>query len=81
MGYDYHDGEFMRIIYAMYLDVLVYYHKFKTVQGRVIDNEVAEQKPVRQKSATKRGRVTKMFKTKKPFNTMPYLQEMTGKVQ
>ncbi|KAF5757198.1 putative transcription factor interactor and regulator CCHC(Zn) family [Helianthus annuus] len=31
MGYEYHDGEFMRIIYAMYLDVLVYYHKFKAV--------------------------------------------------
>ncbi|MFS7952933.1 putative transcription factor & chromatin remodeling ARID family [Helianthus anomalus] len=25
MGYEYHDGEFMRIIYAMNLDVLVYY--------------------------------------------------------
>ncbi|KAJ0703114.1 putative transcription factor & chromatin remodeling ARID family [Helianthus annuus] len=28
MGYEYHDGEFMRIIYAMYLDVLVYYYRF-----------------------------------------------------
>ncbi|KAM0057371.1 putative transcription factor & chromatin remodeling ARID family [Helianthus debilis subsp. tardiflorus] len=26
MGYGYHDGEFVRIIYAMYLDVLVYYY-------------------------------------------------------
>ncbi|MFS7888340.1 putative transcription factor & chromatin remodeling ARID family [Helianthus anomalus] len=42
MGYEYHDGEFMRIIYAMYLDVLVYYHKFKGVQERVIDKEVVE---------------------------------------
>ncbi|KAF5818920.1 putative transcription factor & chromatin remodeling ARID family [Helianthus annuus] len=40
MGFEYHDGEFMRIIYAMYLDVLIYYYKFKTVQGRVIDKEV-----------------------------------------
>ncbi|KAL9994765.1 hypothetical protein Hdeb2414_s0875g00956611 [Helianthus debilis subsp. tardiflorus] len=43
MGYEYDDGEFMRIMYAMYLDVLVYYYKFKTVQGRVIDKEVVEQ--------------------------------------
>ncbi|KAM0046603.1 putative transcription factor & chromatin remodeling ARID family [Helianthus debilis subsp. tardiflorus] len=40
MGYEYHNGEFMRITYAMYLDVLVYYYKFKTVQERVIDKEV-----------------------------------------
>ncbi|MFS7944728.1 putative transcription factor & chromatin remodeling ARID family [Helianthus anomalus] len=43
MGYEYHDGEFMRIIYAMYLDVLVYYYKFKTVQGIVIDKEVIKE--------------------------------------
>ncbi|KAJ0435320.1 putative transcription factor & chromatin remodeling ARID family [Helianthus annuus] len=42
-GYEYHDGEFMRIKCTMYLDVLVYYYKFKTVQGRVIDKEVVEQ--------------------------------------
>ncbi|MFS8000237.1 putative transcription factor & chromatin remodeling ARID family [Helianthus anomalus] len=27
MGYEYQDGEFMRIIYAMYLDVLIYYYR------------------------------------------------------
>ncbi|KAJ0605134.1 putative transcription factor & chromatin remodeling ARID family [Helianthus annuus] len=43
MGFEYHDGEFMRIIYAMYLDVLIYYYKFKTVQGRVIDKEVIKE--------------------------------------
>ncbi|KAJ0672864.1 putative transcription factor & chromatin remodeling ARID family [Helianthus annuus] len=43
IGYEYHDGEFIRIMHAMYLDVLVYYYKFKTVQGRVIDKEVLEQ--------------------------------------
>ncbi|MFS8029059.1 putative transcription factor & chromatin remodeling ARID family [Helianthus anomalus] len=42
MGYEYHDGEFMRIIYAMYLDVLVYYHKFKAVHEKVIDKEAVE---------------------------------------
>ncbi|MFS7952947.1 putative transcription factor & chromatin remodeling ARID family [Helianthus anomalus] len=43
MGYEYHDGEFMRIIYAMYLDVLVYYYKFKMVQGRATDKEVIKE--------------------------------------
>ncbi|KAF5823421.1 putative transcription factor & chromatin remodeling ARID family [Helianthus annuus] len=27
MGFDYNEGEYMRLIYAMYLDVLVYYYK------------------------------------------------------
>ncbi|MFS7946679.1 putative transcription factor & chromatin remodeling ARID family [Helianthus anomalus] len=40
LGYEYHDGEFMRIIYAMYLDVLVYYYRFKVVQEKVIDKEM-----------------------------------------
>ncbi|KAJ0794603.1 putative transcription factor interactor and regulator CCHC(Zn) family [Helianthus annuus] len=31
MGHDYEDGEYMRIVYAMYLDVLIYYYKFKPV--------------------------------------------------
>ncbi|MFS7912210.1 putative transcription factor & chromatin remodeling ARID family [Helianthus anomalus] len=43
MGYEYHDGEFMRIMYTMYLNVLVYYYKFKAVQKRVFDKEVVEQ--------------------------------------
>ncbi|KAF5762575.1 putative transcription factor & chromatin remodeling ARID family [Helianthus annuus] len=42
MGYDYDDGELLRIMYAMYLDVLVYYYKFKTVQGKVIEKEMVE---------------------------------------
>ncbi|KAM0009000.1 putative transcription factor & chromatin remodeling ARID family [Helianthus debilis subsp. tardiflorus] len=41
MGYEYHDGEFMRIIYVMYHDVMIYYYKFKMVQGRAPDKEVA----------------------------------------
>ncbi|KAJ0804713.1 putative transcription factor & chromatin remodeling ARID family [Helianthus annuus] len=33
MGHDYEDGEYMRIVYAMYLDVIIYYlssNRFKT---------------------------------------------------
>ncbi|KAM0002055.1 putative transcription factor & chromatin remodeling ARID family [Helianthus debilis subsp. tardiflorus] len=43
LRYEYHDGEFMRIIYAMYLDVLVYYYRFKTVQEKVIDKEMIKE--------------------------------------
>ncbi|KAJ0854249.1 putative protein kinase RLK-Pelle-L-LEC family [Helianthus annuus] len=38
-GFEYEDGEYMRLIYAMYLDVLVYYYKFKTTQERAIGKE------------------------------------------
>ncbi|KAJ0577509.1 putative transcription factor & chromatin remodeling ARID family [Helianthus annuus] len=40
LGFDYEDGDYMRVIYAMYLDILEYYYKFKTVQGKVHDKEV-----------------------------------------
>ncbi|KAJ0693746.1 putative transcription factor & chromatin remodeling ARID family [Helianthus annuus] len=39
MGYDYGDGELMRIMYAMYLDVLVYYYEFKSTQQKVMEKE------------------------------------------
>ncbi|KAJ0668096.1 putative transcription factor & chromatin remodeling ARID family [Helianthus annuus] len=38
-GFEYEDGEYMRLIYAMYLDVLVYYYKFKVTQERAIGKE------------------------------------------
>ncbi|KAJ0772309.1 putative transcription factor & chromatin remodeling ARID family [Helianthus annuus] len=44
LGYDYQDGEYMRIIYAMYLDVLAYYYRFKVVQEKVYDKEVVKEK-------------------------------------
>ncbi|KAF5756129.1 putative transcription factor interactor and regulator CCHC(Zn) family [Helianthus annuus] len=43
MGYEYDVGELMRTLYAMYLNMLVYYYKFKAVQGKVIDKEMVEQ--------------------------------------
>ncbi|MFS8020034.1 hypothetical protein Hanom_Chr15g01410821 [Helianthus anomalus] len=45
MGYEYDVGELMRTLYAMYLDILVYYYKFKVVQGKAnaIDKEIVEQ--------------------------------------
>ncbi|KAJ0881998.1 putative transcription factor interactor and regulator CCHC(Zn) family [Helianthus annuus] len=35
LGFGYEDGDYMRIVYAMYLDVLEYYYKFKAVQYKV----------------------------------------------
>ncbi|KAJ0540805.1 putative transcription factor & chromatin remodeling ARID family [Helianthus annuus] len=46
IGFEYSDGELMRLMYAMYLDVLVYYHKFKTIQSNVQDKEITEEKDV-----------------------------------
>ncbi|KAJ0773755.1 putative transcription factor & chromatin remodeling ARID family [Helianthus annuus] len=44
MGFEYSDGELMRLMYAMYLDVLIYYHKFKIIQSNVYDKEVTEER-------------------------------------
>ncbi|KAJ0923511.1 putative transcription factor interactor and regulator CCHC(Zn) family [Helianthus annuus] len=43
LGFEYQDGDFIRIIYAMYLDVLVFYYKFKSVQKKAQDKEMLEQ--------------------------------------
>ncbi|KAM0047428.1 putative transcription factor interactor and regulator CCHC(Zn) family [Helianthus debilis subsp. tardiflorus] len=40
LGFDYEDGDYMRVIYAMYLDILEYYYKLKTIQGNVQDKKV-----------------------------------------
>ncbi|MFS7901104.1 putative transcription factor & chromatin remodeling ARID family [Helianthus anomalus] len=42
MGLDYNDAELMRLMYAMYLDVLVYYYKIKCIQGTAEEKEVGE---------------------------------------
>ncbi|MFS7984610.1 putative transcription factor & chromatin remodeling ARID family [Helianthus anomalus] len=39
IGFEYDDGEYMRLIYAMYLDVLVYYYKYKTTQEKALEKE------------------------------------------
>ncbi|KAJ0747617.1 putative transcription factor interactor and regulator CCHC(Zn) family [Helianthus annuus] len=44
MGYEYQDGEYMRIIYAMYLDVLVYYYRFKDIQEKAHDKEMMKER-------------------------------------
>ncbi|KAJ0636686.1 putative transcription factor & chromatin remodeling ARID family [Helianthus annuus] len=43
LGFEYQDGDFMRIVYAMYLDVLIYYYRFKSIQERVYDKEVTKE--------------------------------------
>ncbi|MFS7966936.1 putative transcription factor & chromatin remodeling ARID family [Helianthus anomalus] len=39
MGHDYGDRDYMRILYAIYLDVLIYYYKFKSIQGDVREGQ------------------------------------------
>ncbi|KAJ0815009.1 putative transcription factor & chromatin remodeling ARID family [Helianthus annuus] len=39
IGFEYEDGEYMRLICAMYLDVLVYYYKFKMTQEKALEKE------------------------------------------
>ncbi|KAJ0551011.1 putative transcription factor & chromatin remodeling ARID family [Helianthus annuus] len=39
MGHDYGDGDYMRILYAMYLDVIIYYYNFKSLQGDVREGQ------------------------------------------
>ncbi|MFS8024397.1 putative transcription factor & chromatin remodeling ARID family [Helianthus anomalus] len=42
MGLDYDDGELMRLMYAMYLDVLVYNNKIKSTQQAAAEKEIKE---------------------------------------
>ncbi|MFS7956763.1 putative transcription factor & chromatin remodeling ARID family [Helianthus anomalus] len=42
MGLDYKDVELMRLMYAMYLDVLVYYYKIKSTQQVAAEKEINE---------------------------------------
>ncbi|KAJ0528166.1 putative transcription factor interactor and regulator CCHC(Zn) family [Helianthus annuus] len=39
IGFEYDEGEYMRLIYAMYLDVLIYYYKYKSTQEKVLEKE------------------------------------------
>ncbi|KAJ0912012.1 putative transcription factor & chromatin remodeling ARID family [Helianthus annuus] len=39
LGFDYEDGDYMRVTDAMYLDILEYYYSFQAVQKRVQDKE------------------------------------------
>ncbi|KAJ0673833.1 hypothetical protein HanLR1_Chr12g0433341 [Helianthus annuus] len=55
MGFEYTDEELMRLMYAMYLDVLVYYHKFKIIQTNVHDKEVTEEKEMLTSKMDPRG--------------------------
>ncbi|MFS7954968.1 putative transcription factor & chromatin remodeling ARID family [Helianthus anomalus] len=52
IGFDYNEGEYMGLIYATYLDVLVYYYKYKTTQQMVRKKEVVKSvvEPRRSKS-------------------------------
>ncbi|KAJ0790282.1 putative transcription factor interactor and regulator CCHC(Zn) family [Helianthus annuus] len=55
MGFEYAEGELMRLVYTMYLDVLVYYYKFKSIQSNVQDKKVTEEETMLERSANPRG--------------------------
>ncbi|KAM0030798.1 putative transcription factor & chromatin remodeling ARID family [Helianthus debilis subsp. tardiflorus] len=55
MGFEYGDGELMRLVYTMYLDVLVYYYKFKSTQSNVQDKGVTEEETMLGKNADPRS--------------------------
>ncbi|MFS7951823.1 hypothetical protein Hanom_Chr07g00599741 [Helianthus anomalus] len=42
MCHNYENGEYMRIVYATYLDVIIYYYKFKLEQGNVREEQSQE---------------------------------------
>ncbi|KAJ0603885.1 putative transcription factor interactor and regulator CCHC(Zn) family [Helianthus annuus] len=42
LGFEYQDGDFIRVIYVMYLDVLIYYYKFKVTEEKVQIKEMME---------------------------------------
>ncbi|KAF5823957.1 putative transcription factor & chromatin remodeling ARID family [Helianthus annuus] len=39
IGFDYSEGEYMSLLYAMYLDVIIYYYKYKSTQEKVHEKE------------------------------------------
>ncbi|KAJ0817508.1 putative transcription factor & chromatin remodeling ARID family [Helianthus annuus] len=79
MGYDYNDGELMRIMFAMYLDVQVYYCKFKTIQENVMEKEMIRSDEGPLLRAEKGVKAKAMLKKKKrQSNIMLCLQETTG---
>ncbi|KAJ0592215.1 putative transcription factor & chromatin remodeling ARID family [Helianthus annuus] len=39
IGFDYSEGKYMRLLYAMYLDVIIYYYKYKSVQEHANQRE------------------------------------------
>ncbi|KAJ0443529.1 putative transcription factor & chromatin remodeling ARID family [Helianthus annuus] len=43
LGFGYEDGDYMRMVYAMYLDVLEYYYKFKSIQEEIHVKEMANE--------------------------------------
>ncbi|MFS7901023.1 putative transcription factor & chromatin remodeling ARID family [Helianthus anomalus] len=43
LGFEDQDDDFIRVIYAMYLDVLIYYYRFKSIQEKVQDKGMMEE--------------------------------------
>ncbi|KAJ0667270.1 putative transcription factor interactor and regulator CCHC(Zn) family [Helianthus annuus] len=74
LGFEYQDGDFIRIIYAMYLDVLVFYYKFKSVQKKAQDKEMLEQEgtPMAANERTRRSKSAEAESSRKNEETEHY---------
>ncbi|KAJ0804392.1 hypothetical protein HanPI659440_Chr02g0037511 [Helianthus annuus] len=79
VGYEYDIVELMRTLYAMYQDILIYYYKFRAVQGKAIDKEMVEQDKGSSDLCHEEGKGTEIFKMKRRSITMLCLPVMTGK--
>ncbi|KAJ0690932.1 hypothetical protein HanOQP8_Chr11g0423481 [Helianthus annuus] len=79
VGYEYDIGELMRTLYAMYLDILIYYYKFRAVQGKAIVKEMVEQDKGSSDLCHEEGKGTEIFKMKRRSITMLCLPVMTRK--
>ncbi|MFS7998204.1 putative transcription factor & chromatin remodeling ARID family [Helianthus anomalus] len=62
LGYEYKDGEYMRVVYAMYLDVLIYYYRFKDVKEKACDLERMKEKEAVPESSHGRSASAKVIK-------------------
>ncbi|KAF5753761.1 putative transcription factor interactor and regulator CCHC(Zn) family [Helianthus annuus] len=60
LGLGYEEGDHIRIVYAMYLDVLEYYYKFKTVQNKVQVKEMINEDAGMRKNCDRKSRSADM---------------------
>ncbi|KAF5812833.1 putative transcription factor interactor and regulator CCHC(Zn) family [Helianthus annuus] len=80
LGFDYEDGNYMRVTYAMYLDILEYYYNFKQVQKKVQDKETFIEEESPPEAAMKDQKVQeKLNKNLQGRNKSHYLQVLMMK--
>uniref|UniRef100_A0A251TDW6 Uncharacterized protein n=1 Tax=Helianthus annuus TaxID=4232 RepID=A0A251TDW6_HELAN len=76
VGYEYDIVELMRTLYAMYQDILIYYYKFRAVQGKAMDKKMVEQDKGSSDLCHEEGKGTEIFKMKRRSITMLCLPDV-----